>query len=166
MGQAIGIDRQILTPIEGVNRYRYAIPQPIDIPIGIFNRLLSRVCYVQSHTPRISRIRNFCKFCTPVAQYPGYGYALLKIKGAGTGTGTGTTFVYLQPTSVCPPHHNHTRENLPGAPPHIGADGRTLELHGSPQLYFSLCRDRFEVYYIILQVLCASPVCHACVCRV
>ena len=25
-----------------------------------------------------------------------------------------------RPTSVCPPHHNHTRENLPGAPPHNG----------------------------------------------
>ena len=23
-----------------------------------------------------------------------------------------------QTTSVCPPHHNHTRENLPGPPPH------------------------------------------------
>ena len=37
-----------------------------------------------------------------------------------------------RPTSVCPPHHNHTRENLPGAPPHsaelmlgvgVGSDG-------------------------------------------
>ena len=44
MIQATGIDRQIRIPIEGVNRYRYAIPQSIDIPIGIFNRLLlSRV---------------------------------------------------------------------------------------------------------------------------
>ena len=43
---AIGTDRQIRIPIEGVNKYRYAIPQPVDIPIGmVFNRLLSRVCY-------------------------------------------------------------------------------------------------------------------------
>ena len=26
-------------------------------------------------------------------------------------------------TSVCPPHHDHTRENPPGAPPHIGVVG-------------------------------------------
>ena len=44
--QAIGIDRQINISIEGVNRYRYAIPQPIDIPIGILNRLLSRVIHI------------------------------------------------------------------------------------------------------------------------
>ena len=24
-----------------------------------------------------------------------------------------------RPTLVCPAHHNHTRENIPGAPPHI-----------------------------------------------
>ena len=36
---AIGIDRHIPILIEGVNRYRCATPQPIDIPIGIFNRL-------------------------------------------------------------------------------------------------------------------------------
>ena len=41
--QAMDIDRQIRIPIEGVNSYRYAIPQPIDIPIGIFNRILPRV---------------------------------------------------------------------------------------------------------------------------
>ena len=46
MVQAIGIDRQIRIPIQGVNRYRYAILQPIDIPTGIFNRLLSRVWYI------------------------------------------------------------------------------------------------------------------------
>ena len=39
--KAIGIDRQTRIPIEGVNRYRHEIPQNIDIPIGIFNRLLS-----------------------------------------------------------------------------------------------------------------------------
>ena len=44
--QATGINRQIRRPIEGVNRYRYAIPQPIHKPIGIFSRLLSRVWYV------------------------------------------------------------------------------------------------------------------------
>ena len=48
--QAIGIDRQIRIHIEGANRYRYAIPQPIDIPICIFNRLLSRVWYVAKAT--------------------------------------------------------------------------------------------------------------------
>ena len=43
--QATRNDRQIRIPIEGANwRYRYAIPQPIDIPIVMFNRLLSRVC--------------------------------------------------------------------------------------------------------------------------
>ena len=26
-------------------------------------------------------------------------------------------------TSVCPPHHNHTRDNLSGDPPHIGVVG-------------------------------------------
>ena len=30
-------------------------------------------------------------------------------------------------TSVCPPHHNHTRENLPGAPPHFGVDTFTFK---------------------------------------
>ena len=48
------------------------------------------VGYVQNHTRGITRTRRFCKwlydiythtrnlckFCTPVAQYPGYGYAL------------------------------------------------------------------------------------------
>ena len=28
-----------------------------------------------------------------------------------------------RPTSVCPPHHNHTREILPGAPPDISVVG-------------------------------------------
>ena len=51
MVQAIGIDGQIRILIEGVNRYRYAIPQPIDIPIGTFNRLLSRVCCPAATTP-------------------------------------------------------------------------------------------------------------------
>ena len=49
--QAIGIERQIRVPIEGVNRYRNAISQSIDIPIGISNSLLSRVGYTSSLNP-------------------------------------------------------------------------------------------------------------------
>ena len=46
-----------------------------------------------------TRARDFCKVCTPLAQYPGHGYARWKYPGEGTGTGT--TFLYL-----------HTRMNF------------------------------------------------------
>ena len=39
-----------------------------------------------------------------------------------------------------------------------------LELHLSPQLLPSLCRDRFKAYYDPSEGACA--VCHACMCRV
>ena len=64
--QAIGIDRQIRTPIEGVDRYRHAISKSIDIPIGIFNSLLSRACYTSKPLPQYScRVYYLCNtYCS------------------------------------------------------------------------------------------------------
>ena len=56
MVQAIGIHRHIRIPIEGANRYRHALPQPIAIPIkniqgavvqGLINKL--RPCVYVFH---------------------------------------------------------------------------------------------------------------------
>ena len=58
--QAIGIDRQIRIPIEGVSRYRHAIPQYNDIPIGVFNSLLSRVCYTSKPLQQYSCRVYYC----------------------------------------------------------------------------------------------------------
>ena len=55
-------------PIEGVNRYRYAISQPIDMPIGIFNRLLSRVCCrTASRRHQTSRTDSLIQEPTPMS---------------------------------------------------------------------------------------------------
>ena len=40
---------------------------------------------MQNHTRGITCTRNFCKFCTPVDQYPGYGYAPVKVPECGYG---------------------------------------------------------------------------------
>ena len=43
-----------------------------------------------------------------------------------------------QPTSVCPPHHDHMRENLPRAPPDIGVDGRPNDKQKCMPVLFSV----------------------------
>ena len=49
-------------------------------------------------------------------------------------------------TAVCPSHHNHTRENLPGAPPH------TLPIRYLPKVY------KYERY---ITLYCTAPLTHA-----
>ena len=49
-------------------------------------------------------------------------------------------------TPVCPSHHNHTRENLPGAPPH------TLPIRYLPKVY------KYERY---ITLYCTAPLPHA-----
>ena len=78
---------------------------------------VKRLCsigYVQNNTPSITRTLNFCNFCTfmhveellqvlfctPVAQYAGYGYTLVEIPGCGYGYGYGTPFMCLPGISV------------------------------------------------------------------
>ena len=63
-------------------RLPYPYPELLEA-----NRLCS-VGYRQNHARGVIRTRNLCKFYTPVAQYPGYGYiALANIPGFEYGYG-------------------------------------------------------------------------------
>ena len=67
-----------------------------------------------------TRTRNFCKLCTPVPQYPGYEYALLKITGCGCGYEYGYNvgiptrdFCEFRKTSIPVPGTSVSFERLP-----------------------------------------------------
>ena len=48
--ELIGVDRQVRIPTGHDNRYRYVIYYPAETSIGLFNRLLSRVCSAHQYT--------------------------------------------------------------------------------------------------------------------